>query len=98
MSVEDNIDDVLFLIDNENRKRILIYLRDRNDYAFTREIHKALGIKMADVNFYCGQLVDKKIIEKRLVSRKARWKVNEKGLKVMQEVDKREGVKKTKDK
>jgi len=98
VSVEDNIGDALFVMDYENRKKILSYLRDKNDYVSSREISKSLETKMGDVSFYCGQLLERKIVEKMIVSHRARWKITEKGVQVMQEVDKREGAKKIKKK
>jgi predicted transcriptional regulator len=81
-------EDVLFI--EENRKKILRFLRDKKSYESTRKISEETKINMGTVGFHCGELLKRNMVDKKIVRRKAMWKITEKGLIVIQEVDKRE--------
>jgi len=93
MSAKITEEDVLFVSMSENRKKILRYLRNKKDYATTREISGATEISTGSVGFHCRKLEERNMVDKIISSGKATWKITEKGLKVIQEVDKREGRK-----
>jgi len=90
MSVKITEEDILFVLVNENRKKILYSLRDKKDYASSREISDATEINMGKVGFHCRKLAERNMVDKIISGGKAMWKITEKGSKVLQEVEKRE--------
>ena len=90
MSVTLKEEDVLSVLGSENRRRILRYLCDRKGYASTSEIEEKTQIKMGNVGFHCNKLADRGLVDKELVDGKLMWRITQKGLKVLEEVDKRE--------
>lgn len=97
MSVKITEKDILYMLSNENRKRIVRYLRNKGEYASTHEISEATGIDVGKVGYHCRNLsclvVGRKLVEKKISSDKALWKITEKGLLTLKEIAKREGKK-----
>jgi DNA-binding transcriptional ArsR family regulator len=81
--------DILFVMLNNNRDKILHFLQERNDYSSSRQISEATGISMSNVSFHCGKLADRRMIHKEIESGKAVVMISSKGIKVIQEVDER---------
>jgi predicted transcriptional regulator len=91
MSVKVTEEEILFLLNSENRKKIMRYLRTiGNDYASTTEISEKIGMKSGKVGFHCNELNKWSFVDKKIVAGKANWRISEKGLSVLTEVDKRE--------
>lgn len=83
-------EEIIFVFLSENRKKILRFLRNKRGIILTNDISQATGINIGQTNYHCRKLSDRKMLNKEISIRKATWSITEKGLKVIQEVDKRE--------
>lgn len=80
--------EIVFVLLNDSRNKILHYLSKKGDFSQSNEIASATGLSMSNVSFHCRKLADRGMITSTVESGKAVHLITVKGTTVVQEVDK----------
>lgn len=88
-SKEVSEEDILYVAENSIRNKILEALKQEKEYVKLGELCKQIDEKRSKVNFHCKGLKERALIDRKIVSNRLYIRITEKGIKTIQELNKR---------